>query len=410
MYISKHIYRLSVSRAHKPQLRAYRAYLFFCTQPVARSKPITSLFHFINVTIPNNCFSPKLPHYRTRLIPPFLLTMASILSRILRNPFAPPLPKGRDLQLRLDTARLYAILPSKARSRIGHTHDPCPEAQTIADHLSIPYLPSLATQASIVRAHLYATTITALRITHRALLNPHLVQRSLGFTTDVTQSTIPHAQRGLFIRGLAPAASLIALYPGETFLPSQLRILRAQHPDAVASILGDYSIARYDGVVVDGAADVTMDVASLLPSDTNLDELPTSMAHPFAHGHLVNHPPMGQIPNVLQFMLDVDLTKLPSPLAKLMPVRPSDIPIHKMDRVENNVVRQRVSGTELFTSHPGRRDVVRTLALIAMRDLEDEEVFMDYRFNPAVQAPEWYTPCEQGINSQRRWEGRTVLL
>ena len=39
---------------------------------------------------------------------------------------------------------------------------------------------------------------------------------------------------------------------------------------------------------------------------------------------------------------------------------------------------------------------------VALRDIEDEELFVDYRINPDVGYPEWYKPVDEEV-ARRRW-------
>lgn len=47
-------------------------------------------------------------------------------------------------------------------------------------------------------------------------------------------------------------------------------------------------------------------------------------------------------------------------------------------------------------------DVAQGLALIALRDLKDEELFLNYRLSPHVAQPDWYWAVDPDEN-QRRW-------
>ncbi len=42
------------------------------------------------------------------------------------------------------------------------------------------------------------------------------------------------------------------------------------------------------------------------------------------------------------------------------------------------------------------------LALVAVRDLEDEELLLNYRLSPGLARPAWYTPVD-AAEDQRRW-------
>ena len=45
---------------------------------------------------------------------------------------------------------------------------------------------------------------------------------------------------------------------------------------------------------------------------------------------------------------------------------------------------------------------LRGLALVAMRELREEELYLDYRLNPLKKYPAWYTPVDEE-ESRRRW-------
>ena len=46
--------------------------------------------------------------------------------------------------------------------------------------------------------------------------------------------------------------------------------------------------------------------------------------------------------------------------------------------------------------------VIKGLAFVALRQIQDEEVFLNYRLNPQVQKPAWYAPVDVE-EDKRRW-------
>ena len=46
---------------------------------------------------------------------------------------------------------------------------------------------------------------------------------------------------------------------------------------------------------------------------------------------------------------------------------------------------------------------LRGLVMIAVRELKDEELFLNYRLNPRNGYPKWYTPVDKEEDS-RRWQ------
>lgn len=349
-------------------------------------------------------------------------------------------PKGRTLQLKLDAATIYSIIQRDNDKSIHipssmNSPQPSEDEHPIAQHLGLTSLPSVSYQAKIIKYHLLHSVRHILHHTLNSLASTaqsdHL-RKTFGFVPTIAESTIPTAGRGLFVDGTAESGSIIAIYPGVSYLPSQLRNAQFTKPHAVdetnndsSSIqlgdqaddaihtslsLSDYAISRYDGVVIDGAQEISIDL------DTVFDlweDAPTSrpdaLSHPFANAHIVNHPPESGHPNVLQFLLDIDVTALPPHLALLVPVRPSDDPLGRLDNLENIGTRHRVKELAYFISHAPNERLLRTVVLVSTRRIEDEEIFMDYRFNPAVHTPPWYHPCGDGQQGHRRWHSRSVL-
>lgn len=326
----------------------------------------------------------------------------ALIARIL-SPFRPPPIEGRQLQLSVDAATLYTLIKSRTRHNFT-SHPPDPHLSSIADILGVPHLPAIEHQAPLLISYLHARIRTILRATHDAIISPRplelSVTQSLGFCPVIRQSHIPSAGRGVFIEGVAKAGEVCALYPGMSFLPSQLR--RANVTPS------DYAISRYDGVTIDGAADVSLDLSDIF-EEHNVDIYEKQLVHPFANGHLINHPARGNQPNALQFMIDLDIGALPSGLRELVPVENSTFAISYLDRLENLGVRQRVSGVEMFLRPIPDERIRRTMAIVALRDITEEELFINYRFNPAIQAPDWYHDCDPQ-SSERRWKSQGFVV
>lgn len=307
---------------------------------------------------------------------------------------------GRELQLRLDTAQLYLSIPSRLRAP-PHGYPETPEQAHVASILNVGSLPPFADQAAVVTAYLTATCRTQLVALSSALrsntsVEDHLRER-LSFVPSVCDSAVRGAGRGVYISGTASRGSLVTLYPGVSYLPSQVRQLGVSSGN-------DYWISRFDGVIIDGAAQVELEVSLDVAREQEL-------VHPLALGHLINHPPEAEKANCLQFMLDVDIRKLPDGARELVPNANFGEEGSMLERIENQAYRQRVPGSARFVSKTkDMRRVRRTLALVAMRDITDEEVFMNYRFNPDTPGvPDWYHDCDPE-GSRRRWNTKGVFF
>lgn len=327
----------------------------------------------------------------------------SILSWIARfiNPFKSPVKSGRELQLSLDTASLYTLIAARQNSL--QAPPPDPSQSQIAQLLGIPQLPPQQYQAVIVNRHLQSQARTLLHATHDSIISSDTTQnaviQSVRFVPHIAPSTVPAAGRGLFIEGTAQPGDILALYPGVSYLPSQLR--REQ------LLLGDYAISRYDAVIIDAAQPLAMDLSDILPESLDIGD--KQIVHPFANAHLINHPPPGAQPNTLQFMIDFDLVTLPPPLRHLVPVENSMQPVSHLDRLENLAIRQALPGLSLRQRAIPENQIRRTIAIVALAQLADEELFFNYRFNPQLEAPDWYHDCDPQT-SQRRWSERNGLL
>lgn len=341
-------------------------------------------------------------------------------------------PTGRALQLRLDTAKLYKILLSSQASNLPSRltiPPPSEEEAPIANHLGLDALPPFSHQAAVIKYHLLISTRKILQETEASLTSSSstALQDAFDFVPEIAPSTLESAGRGLFVNGTAAAGSMLAIYPGMSYLPSQLRHATRKSPSSEehgmnseeltpeeSAPISDYAIARYDGVVIDGTAEISLTLENENEDASEIDtekEAPEALTlhHPFANAHLINHPPEHTPPNALQFILDVDTASMSGNSARLTPVRPCEMPISRLEQFENRTVRQRAPGVEYFISNAPNERVLRTIALVALRDLKDEEIFMDYRFNPKVEAPDWYVSCGDGSQAVRRWYPRSLF-
>lgn len=356
------------------------------------------------------------------------MRLFDLLQRVGRAIAGERPPVGRDLQLRIDTAFLYKLCHQKNVIR-GPVDPPCLQQSEIASIIGADSLPSFEYQARIVRNHLQRSAVKSLDILAQALQTAYrtdataennaqdIVRRKIGFYVDMAPSKAPAAGRGVFVKGRAPAGSLVTLYPGVSYLPSQLRSLPG-FPNLNA--VNDYFISRYDGVMIDGSAQIEMDISEFASVDCEkeADDTPeeggdeSGFIHPFALGHIVNHPPPESGPNVLQFMLDLDLRSVSRRALNLVPnenfehSEQNRFVGRALESIENTAFRQRVPSTQSFSSSV---KTCRTMAIIATRDIEDEEVYMNYRFNPHLEnLPDWYHDCDPEA-SERRWKPKGVF-
>jgi hypothetical protein len=354
---------------------------------------------------------------------------------------------GRELQLRLDTARLFLLTNSSyvrgLQEDVGSlTLDDMPPFQEQVSYV-VNRVSDLALN-SVCRAELISrrrhsakglgTTIagearapppvrdrtTAFSTRRRPVHLENLV-RDQSFSTRVAQSSIPGAGFGLFVDGEAPAGALITLYPGISYRPSEVKHL----PDYPAVARNnEHLLWRYDGVIVDGSPNAITKMLQHYMQNSGLDE---AVLHAYAAGQFVNHPPPGGNPNALQYALDISLLQLPTTSPRFVPTVPwqpelsegiladgtaqterdkrkSGVVRRVLEGLENAAIRQRVASSGLLSiRNSDSRNVRKSIAMIATRPIVNEEVYINYRFNPhAPDLPEWYTECNPE-ESRRRW-------
>ena len=315
--------------------------------------------------------------------------MLSRLRGILRGNFlGSRVASGRSLQLLLDARLLVSLIPSSIV-----------EAESTSN---LPFEEELAGHGPKICNYLHRSIVSNLNLTYESLKTGKRltdINRGTSFEPYVSESGVTNAGNGLFIRGKASKGSLISLYPGLSLAPCE----RREH------VVHEHCIARYDGYIVDARQMPLLEWPSDLDDrDTENDDSESEFVHPFAQAHMINHPPIGIYPNVLQFMIDIDVSAMPKHLSSLLPISPSISSHTLLQRLENLALRQRIRGVDAFRSSAPDQRVARTVAFIAIRDIEDEEVFYDYRFPPQVETPSWYWQCDPEA-SKRRWNKTGVF-
>lgn len=210
-----------------------------------------------------------------------------------------------------------------------------------------------------------------------------------GFALVIQRSSILHddAGYGVFVDGTARAGQLLALYGGLVVAPPELSAQVVEH--------NDHMVSFYSGWVIDGrewfrrgakfdARLAGVIDAGLAPPVSLLATL--RYRNPLGIGSLVNHPPRDVQPNAVFCELEIDAKALEPQVAALLPndaLPPSNL----MSR---------------FVWHEADGGKLRTVALVALREIRDGELFLNYRLNPALAAPDWYwQPDPDG--AARRW-------
>ncbi|OWZ24835.1 hypothetical protein PHMEG_00016 [Phytophthora megakarya] len=185
-------------------------------------------------------------------------------------------------------------------------------------------------------------------------------QKLFGFTLNVEESSVHDAGEGVKLLGSAPIGSLVALYPGIVYLPEHYK--KKHHLTKLSN--NPFARARFDSVIIDAK---------------NESSKPRN---PLAVAHKINHPPSGTPPNVIGFAFEF----------------PQEEPFTttEFDELIPNSFVQEPSRLSMF----GKRAIVHGLGFIATADIaNDDELFLNYRYNPDRPLPEWYTPVD--VDSDR---------
>lgn len=202
-----------------------------------------------------------------------------------------------------------------------------------------------------------------------------LIRQKIGYSVISLKSTLPNAGRGIFVDGTAPAGSILAFFPGDVWPKEYLINSSALAPYFKKDPRYLLSI-RYDDILID----------SRKSPYTVLDDLDSNA---FAVAHIVNHPSNLDEPNcstmAVDFIADMKLAEA------------------GVDRFVPNTYKKKPM---LFGPQAMDQDIVmmHSMGLLASRDVENEELFYDYRLSPGPDKsfPDWYHIINEE-ESKNRW-------
>ena len=214
-----------------------------------------------------------------------------------------------------------------------------------------------------------------------------------GFVLRIKRSSIDHpsAGFGVHVEGVVLPGTVVALYPGVAYFPH--RIPRAATRD------NDYLIGRYDGVVLDarGWGEFTPEVraelrawlyAGLEAGEASLRSArPSKYMNPFGIANYINHPPAGADANVVWHAYDFTEANTPAEHRAFIPNESARLADFSYPQLE------------ALLSH--------SIVFVASRVISDEELFLDYRLNPNLPYPPWYSPCDLE-EARARWSPQSI--
>ncbi|GJD06409.1 hypothetical protein Gasu2_08280 [Galdieria sulphuraria] len=189
------------------------------------------------------------------------------------------------------------------------------------------------------------------------------IEKELGFIVYRATSTIPDAGQGLFIKGQCTVGSVVALYPGIIYFPSEWEKLPG-YP--YVSKYNVHLVKRQDGVIIDGKPydEQTISFQGERP------EVAWERINPFA----------------LALSFDYPLYRMSPAMKILVPNR------YLLDEQEDEAWSSHLSKMEdvMQFGKDRKSRVMRGMVIITLRDVENEELFINYRYNPFATHPEWY--------------------
>ena len=260
------------------------------------------------------------------------------------------------------------------------------------------------------------------------------------------------AGEGLFVRGSARAGTVVASYPGLTYAGTARRYMN-NYPRVGRD--NAYLIERSDGSVIDakpwgrGLGDeseawpgppvtLTAEEARAADAGSFIDRLlnprlgsvrrarleaecaTLERANPFACAHFANHPPKGTYPNVVVASVDVPVDAVTRPFVPNVNIEPDEgaeetegvfgiltdgtrTVSKRFQDASLAVFGEDGDKPKLVKTDALSMDFVRSLVLVATRDIDDgEEVWLNYRLSTHVSPPEWYTRVDPE-EDERRW-------
>lgn len=203
-----------------------------------------------------------------------------------------------------------------------------------------------------------------------------LLKDELDYSVVALKSTIPGAGRGIYVDGTAMAGCLVAFFPGEVWPKEYLMGSASLGLQKYFEQDDNYQLSlRYDDICIDSRrAPYTV--------------LNKSFSNPWAIAHICNHPPPNTLPNcrtvMINFTEPMNLTGLFRYVPNTYAREPSMLGPKALDR-------------DVITMHG--------MALMAARDVCNEELFYDYRLSsPGSDGsyPSWYHVVDEE-ETKNRW-------
>lgn len=229
------------------------------------------------------------------------------------------------------------------------------------------------------------------------------VREATGYSLAVHLSASWQAGRGLWLQGVAQAGAVVALMPGVMYSVRHHRQIpgypRIDQDNATLA-------SRFDSSIVDSkpwgegnqGGGQKWPLWQRTPAERCLCLL--EGRNPFALGHFANHPGPEDAPNVM--LAAVDFAPLPEEDQWVRGYLPC---ITHQQHGDADVVCQPGGNPEAASTAAAAAVAgsgAGCLALIALQDLSDEELLLNYRLSPGMSRPDWFHSVDED-EDRRRW-------
>lgn len=217
-----------------------------------------------------------------------------------------------------------------------------------------------------------------------------------GFNLRTIQNTKgPEGGTGVFLEGYAEPGTLLCFYPGLVFRHWDDWVLN-YGTDESHDYFDPMLIRRVDDAIIDGATNiqawrVTEEGKHALahPMNANTQDCGI-LPNPYAVAQHVKHPPRNETVNCLSLPFNLEKGVLHD---KLLPYVPNQYFPHaeKVQQVQ-------------FDHKYAKEDsslLMKMQIYIATRRIENEELFLDYRYDPDTMCPDWYYVIDEKNLRQR---------
>jgi len=204
------------------------------------------------------------------------------------------------------------------------------------------------------------------------------------FHLKLEKSSLSAAGNGVHLEGFVPPGTVVAFYPGIVYEPPHFKSM-PNHPQI--DLENPYLFIRSDDAIIDSKGfsinrTEVKPFEQFLKGKRDFDKIGTN---PLAIGHMINHPPESKVPNVMSYSYN---------FPKKLKENPQFLSLIPNSYFQENPFW-----------FPAEIPLMKTLLLITTKYVRNEELFLNYRYNPAAHKPEWYKAVDEE-DDRNLWSGK----